>query len=266
MKTQETQLAKQNQNSLINYAKNREEMELSKAIGDVRLRNITKGDAERLIEVVGKWGFYMGASNRLTSDDILLLCKFLRENYNHLTINEISLAINLNLKRVFGDIEYFGSLSPVYMSEVLNSYEDYKRDVMRPVVARRERENTPQSPTLTKKEEYNMICDALKNEYSKFKQGAPINDTFSILYNFLAKSGRIQESLEKLEEAKAYAIRAVEKNAKKEAKTIGDLINKSYMKEGELEKYRQLFFIVDLFSTINDINSYIEGINISEIS
>jgi len=122
------------------YVHTNEEKELVKACEDVRIKDIKKEDAERLIEVVGKWGFYMGASARQSSEDILLICKFLRDNYEMLTINEINLAINLNLRGSLGNNEFFGHLSPLYISQVLNAYNDYKQEVVKPLIQRKERD------------------------------------------------------------------------------------------------------------------------------
>ena len=74
------QSRKQKVNSLTKYAKNEDEQQIVLALDDVKIKEITREDADRLIEVVGKWGFYMGSSSRLSSDDILLLCKFLKDN------------------------------------------------------------------------------------------------------------------------------------------------------------------------------------------
>lgn len=133
------QSRKQKVNSLTKYAKNDDERQIVQALDDVKIKEITREDADRLIEVVGKWGFYMGSSARLTSDDILLLCKFLKDNYNFLTINEINLAISLNLKGALGRNEYYGNLSPLYMSQVLNAFIEYRKENLQPIFDRKER-------------------------------------------------------------------------------------------------------------------------------
>jgi hypothetical protein len=61
---------------LIKYVKNEDEKQIVQALDDVKIKEITREDADRLIEVVGKWGFYMGSSARLSSDDILLLVRY----------------------------------------------------------------------------------------------------------------------------------------------------------------------------------------------
>ena len=204
-KPHETQLAKPNPNSLINYVRTDEEKELVVASGDVKIKDVNKADAERLIEVVGKWGYYMGASNRQTSEDILQLCKFLREIFGNLTINEIQLALHLNLKGVLGTHEFYGQLSPLFMSAVLNSYIEYKKELVKPIFDRRERENLPTTKPLTKEETYRMITEQIKYEYLKYKKGIDVYDLFTMIYDFLTKSGRLTIGEETMVRARGYA-------------------------------------------------------------
>lgn len=261
------QSTKQRVNSLIKYAQIQEEKELVKAIGDVRLKDITKEDADRLIEVVGKWGFYMGSTARLSSDDILMLCKFLRENYDFLTISELHLAINLNLKGQFGQIEYYGNLTPVFMSNVLNAYLEYKREHLKSVFTRKEKEELPSSPQLNRDELLQMTKDAFRLEYAKYKKSGVIDDLFSIVYTFLEKNNRIKIDDEVNQKALEYANRMAQKDVKVEAKNLGDLIRNAMVKDDSIrhEKHYKNFIVIYLFSTINNIDEYVDGISINEI-
>jgi hypothetical protein len=263
-KPQETQLAKPNRSYLNKYVHTNEEKELVKACEDVRIKDIKKEDAERLIEVVGKWGFYMGASARQSSEDILLICKFLRDNYEMLTINEINLAINLNLRGSLGNNEFFGHLSPLYISQVLNAYNDYKQEVVKPLIQRKERDSYTPTPELTKEENYKMICDAIRYEYGKFKAKKDINDMFSIIYDFMHKSGRLSTNEELIEDARGYASNMVEKLKTKTAKNLGDLMQSSQSEEAQFKSYYRSYILMDLFSKINDIDAYISGIKLEE--
>lgn len=261
------QSTKQRVNSLIKYAQIQEEKELVKAIGDVRLKDITKEDADRLIEVVGKWGFYMGSTARLTSDDILMLCKFLRENYDFLTISELHLAINLNLKGQYGQIEYYGNLTPVFMSNVLNAYIEHKREHLKSVFARKEKDELPPSPQLNREELLQMTKDAFRLEYAKYKKNEVIDDLFSIVYTFLEKNNRIKIDDEVNQKALEYANRMAQKDVKAEAKNLGDLIRNAMVKDDSTrhEKHYKNFIVIYLFSTINNIDEYVDGISINEI-
>lgn len=246
------------------YIRTNEEKEVVKACEDVRIKEINKTDAERLIEVVGKWGFYMGASSRQSSEDILLLCKFLRDNYSSLTINEINLAINLSLRGSLGKNEFFGHLSPLYISQVLNAYLDYKQEIVKPLIQRKERDSYTSPPELTKEENYKMICGAIKNEYRKFKAGRDVNDMFSIIYDFMEKSGRLSTNEELVESARDYASKMVQKLKTKTEKNFGDLIQSSQSEDAQFKSYYRAYILMDLFSKINDIDAYVSGIKFEE--
>jgi len=261
------QSRRQKINSLIKYAKSQSEEELVLALDDIKIKEITREEADRLIEVVGKWGFYMGSSSRLTSDDILMLCKFLKDNYNFLTIKEINLAISLNLKGELGKIEYYGNLSPLFMSQVLNSYLEYRKDNMQPILERRDRESIKPTPPMPKEELLKMTKDAIRLEYTKFKKGEVVDDLFSIVYGYLSKNNRLVITDESKRYAFTHAQKMLVRENVKEAKTIGDLIKNAIKKDDslEFEKHYQNGLIMDFFSTIENIDEYVSGVNINEI-
>ena len=261
------QSRKQKINSLTKYVKNEDEKQIVLALDDVKIKEITREDADRLIEVVGKWGFYMGSSARLSSDDILLLCKFIKDNYNFLTINEINLAISLNLKGALGKIEYYGNLSPLFMSQVLNAYLEHRKENLQPIMERKERDEIKPTPPLNKDELLNMTKDAFRLEYAKFKRGEVVDDLFSIVYKFLSANNRINPSDESKRKAFAYSQRVLANQNSKEAKNLGDLIRNAVQKDDSLqfEKHYQNALLMDFFSTIENIDDYVNGININEI-
>lgn len=261
------QSRKQRTNSLIKYAKSQSEQEIIVALDDIKIKEITRDEADRLIEVVGKWGFYMGSSSRLTSDDILMLCKFLKENYNFLTINEINLVIGLNLKGALGKVEYYGNLSPLYMSQVLNNYLEYRKDNLQGVLERRDRDEVKPTPRMSKEELLQMTKDAIKLEYTKYQKGEVVDDLLSIVYNFLTKNNRLNPNEESKRNAFTYAQKMIVREKVKQAKTIGDLVRNAINKDDslEFERHYQNGLLIDLFSTIENIDEYINGLNINEI-
>lgn len=261
------QSRKQKVNSLTKYAKNDDERQIVQALDDVKIKEITREDADRLIEVVGKWGFYMGSSARLTSDDILLLCKFLKDNYNFLTINEINLAISLNLKGALGRNEYYGNLSPLYMSQVLNAFIEYRKENLQPIFDRKERDEIKAPPQLNRDELLKMTKDAILLEYSKFKKGEVVDDLFSIVYTYLSKNNRLNTSEEGKKKAFAFAQKMIASDNYKEARNLGDLIRNAVKKDDGLrfDKYYETGIVMDFFSTIDNIDDFVNSININEI-
>lgn len=261
------QSRKQKVNSLIKYVKNEDEKQIVQALDDVKIKEITREDADRLIEVVGKWGFYMGSSARLSSDDILLLCKFLKDNYNFLTINEINLAISLNLKGALGKIEYYGNLSPLYMSQVLNAFLEYRKENLQPLLERKDRDDVKPTPQLNKGELVKMTQDALRLEYSKFIKGEVVDDLFSIVYTYLDKNNKLNLSDDSKRKAFAFAQKMLSNENTRQAKNIGDLIRNAVQKDDTIrfEKYFQNGILMDFFSKIESVDDLVNGVNINEI-
>lgn len=263
----EMQSRKQKVNSLIKYVKNEDEKQIVQALDDVKIKEITREDADRLIEVVGKWGFYMGSSARLSSDDILLLCKFLKDNYNFLTINEINLAISLNLKGALGKIEYYGNLSPLYMSQVLNSFLEYRKENLQPLLERKDRDDVKPTPQLNKGELVKMTQDALRLEYSKFIKGEVVDDLFSIVYTYLDKNNKLNLSDDSKRKAFAFAQKMLSNENTRQAKNLGDLIRNAVQKDDTIrfEKYFQNGILMDFFSKIESVDDLVNSVNINEI-
>jgi hypothetical protein len=261
------QSRKQKVNSLIKYVKNEDEKQIVQALDDVKIKEITREDADRLIEVVGKWGFYMGSSARLSSDDILLLCKFLKDNYNFLTINEINLAISLNLKGALGKIEYYGNLSPLYMSQVLNSFLEYRKENLQPLLERKDRDDVKPTPQLNKGELVKMTQDALRLEYSKFIKGEVVDDLFSIVYTYLDKNNKLNLSDDSKRKAFAFSQKMLSNENTRQAKNIGDLIRNAVQKDDTIrfEKYFQNGILMDFFSKIESVDDLVNSVNINEI-
>lgn len=251
------------------FIRSKEEAELVECMSGVKLSQISRQEAETLIEMVGKWGFYLGISQKMNSDDILLICKFIKDTYPNLTLSELNKAMNLYLKGEFGKIDFFGQLSPLFISTLLNAYTSYKKDSLRDLYARSEFK-TPDMPTpkMTQKEEHQMIVDAILYEYEKYKNGRNVDDFFSIIYDFLEKTNRIQPTETSLKDAEAHAKNCIERDKYKSASTLGDLIKRSVSQDADSsrEKYKKNYLLEDLFSKIKDINQYVEAIKVEEMA
>jgi hypothetical protein len=260
------QLVKPSQNYLIKYIRTDAERQVVEAASNLKLKNLTRGEAERLIEVVGKWGYYLGLIQKLSADDILLLCKFIKNTFPELTVEELELAINLKMKGLFENATYYGQLTPLYISEVLNSYKIYKEENLKEVFQRRDTQELPESPKLTPEDNYKILVDAILYEWEKYQKNGEVDDLFSIIYSFAIRTGRIDLSTEKSEDAERYATQKLTKDVLNEAETIGDLMKKTLYGDASAARirYRRNYSVMLLFSKITDIKEFVSGIEVSE--
>lgn len=265
---QVTQLAKQNQSYLTEFIRTKEEAELVECSTQKKLSVITKEEAETLIEIVGKWGFYLGISSKMNSDDILLTCRFIKDTYQNLTIAELNLAMTLNLKGKLGKIDFYGQLSPIYISNLLNAYMDYKKENLKDLFGRAETKAPKlDTPKMSKEEEHKMVVDAILYEFGKYKEGKQVDDFFSIIYDFLKKTNRLNPTEEVVKNAEIHAKNCVERDRNKSSSSFADLLKKAYVQNEDTsrENYIKNYILTNLFSKITDINQYVSEIKVDEI-
>jgi hypothetical protein len=243
--------------SLSEYSTTEEQKEIAGVITDVRLSEINKGNAQSLITAVGKWAFYFGA--KVDADDLLALCGFLRENFPNLTISEIQLVPKLYVRGSLTKTDYYG-LNPIFMSSVLNTYLAYKRETMREVIQRYEREQEKAEVKPMSDEEYHQtICEAIRTEYAKYHKTGSVDDLFGLIYQYLTETEDIDEFILKTEQAQEYARSRELREQTRKANNLGDLIKKAYTSN---ERYLKNYAVVDFFKRTADIEKFIKELPI----
>lgn len=177
---------------LTKYAVTDEEKELDAVIYDTRLNAITKPDAERLIKAVGKWAFYLGA--KVEAEDLLALCGFLRENFPKVGIGEVEIAIKLFVRGSLDKVDYYG-LNPLFMSNVMNAYLNYRRATLAGILEQHSRDNAPETSKITAEEYHQSICLGIRQEYANYLRNADVDDPLGLIYDYLTEAGLIDRTL-----------------------------------------------------------------------
>ena len=106
-----------------------------------------------LIDLVGKWRYYIGIREDLSQEEMFMNINFIRENFNELNLIDINQAINLSLKGDLNvDVEHYQNFTPLYISKILKAYKEYKgkiifeiRDKLRLI------QNKPKEPSAEEK-------------------------------------------------------------------------------------------------------------------
>lgn len=258
------QLRKPNQDYVMKFVRTEQERELVLATFENKLATITKDEANALIELIGKWGYCVGVSNKLAAEDILLICKYLKDEFSSMTLSEIKLAMNLSLK---GDIEvrFYGQLSVMYITMVLKAYRDYKVSQLKDLFERKERhQDVDDNPKLSKKESYDILIHALKEEYNKYVNTNSVDDHFSMIFKHMKKIGVIRINDDLTARAIEYAYKMIEERRIKEATTFGDLLRKSYDHDTLKRKYCRNYCVQELFKN-ESLDSLVAIVDIDRI-
>jgi hypothetical protein len=259
-------------NSLVEIVKNNEEYNFVKSICVPNILQLSKSDNNvwnNLIDVLAKWRWMAGINISQQSEEdiaqeLALLSKFIQENYSTLTIDEISLAINLSLTdKLNCDVRTFNTFSPMYVSRILNAYLEYKRNMYNELMKRKELSDNKKEmdKEITPEEKMENMVELIRYFYDKYKTDGFINDYFNTLYNYFRRTNRLVISKQIIDDALKYGKEEAQKHKKE---YFDDALKKDKVNMEGVEKRYARNYCVQLFFNNLDIEKLISTIKIDE--
>lgn len=181
-------------------------------------------DLKPLIDIVGKWRYYIGIKEELSQEELFMNLNFIRENFSELNLVDINQAIDLSIKGDLDvEVEHYQSFTPLYISRILKSYKEYRNKV---IFAIREKVNKIESvpKELTLNEKVDITKTSLKSMYSN-REDKRFYDYGGVTYDFIKRNNLLVFSKALVEEAMNFG----KKNSIKEIRksTYADVIQKS---------------------------------------
>jgi hypothetical protein len=206
---QNSQIQLQKQNSLLAYTKNKDEVDIVKAQESELIKNMA--DPTLLIDIVANWVAYVGLPKSDVSAELIIISKFIYDNYSYLNKGEIELAYNMALTGKLEDVSYFGSFSPLYVGKVLTAYTRHRKEKLIDVYNRKnKKEMLEQYGKITSEEQVELTKQIISDFYIAFIEKGEIDDPFSLCYNYLFKNGFIKPTKEDVANATKWGNDKVE--------------------------------------------------------
>ena len=177
---------------LSEFVQNEEEFQIVNCVqNSILIRNL-EGALQNplLLQVVTEWRMYIGIPKTDVSEELVLLSKFLFDNYGNLTIDEIRLAYNLSARRKLQDVEFYGYFSPMYVAKVLDSYLYYRKLTMADAIRRKEKDDErirEEKNRPTPKQQSEDTKQLIREVYDEYVENGEVRDVFNIVYNFMRK-------------------------------------------------------------------------------
>lgn len=198
---------------LLKYVQSQDEANLISVIKSSKSIGFADKDIyDSMIDTIAKWRWMAGVShsnqdeNELASE-LLLISKFIINNYPSLTIEEINLSIDLSLtNKLDVDVRTFNVFSPSYVSRIINAYLDYKKKLVHDVISRKvSAENKKEMDKKPSPEEQmkNMI-ELVEHFFNEYKEKKEINDHFNTCYNYFRRTNILTPNKETINEALEY--------------------------------------------------------------
>jgi len=193
-------------------------------------------DKERmeLIILLSVWGTYVGIE--INADELSLLANFIQENYGQLNLVDIKECSRLCTTGVIGgDNKPYGKFSPLYVSAMLNSYIEHRREVIYKV-----------KTALDKIKEVEVIIPSDKERLDTFKQlltlskadvskGLFCTDSGDVLFDFIRKNKLIKVDDDLRKEALDYGEKSFRTGVKSKA-YASVIMNRGFDKKTDDEK------------------------------
>lgn len=229
----------------------------------------TKDDLMFLNSVIAKWAKYVGIDIP-EAGDINMLSNFIKENFGSLNGYDLKECVTLLATQSLPtDAKPYGKLSPIYVSEVLKAYQEYKSEIIFKVkdgINKKEQSVIKPMPDQERIENFKLLLTIAKEENSK---GLFYMDAGDSLYNFIKFNKLISLTPELISEAMTSGQNHYD-NVKKEKVMEATIKNQSYRSIADMQFEKEDIikkgarqFVVNRFLHLLDLKPLLEKININ---
>jgi len=206
-------LQEKQEGTLIKYVENQEEYNFNLAFYNRTIKQYSNNEhIDTLIGLLAKWRWMSGVSASNQDEDeiaqeLALISKFVITNYPNLTLEEISLAIDLSLtEKLDCDVKTYNTFTPMYVSRILNAYKQYKFELynklkQKETLAKQKIENEKK---LSPQEKMDATIDLINYFYEQYNSSGEVNDLFNTVYSFLKRTNNIKINKQLIDEAMIY--------------------------------------------------------------
>ena len=226
----------------------------------------TEKDLLLMNALITKWAKYIGAKIP-EAIDMNGLAKFIKEsfpNFNEYDLNEcITMLANNKLQT---DAESYGSLSPMYCSKVLHSYQDFKSTILFKVRDEIQKAESLKPKPIDKNQRIDGFKKLLKYAKQDVIDGKTFVDSGDVVYAFIRHNKLMKIKKELQDEALAYGEKNYSSDQKKKVmeavvkhhsfKTIHDL---NFEKEDKVKNYAREY-VVNLWLRETEVDEVIKNL------
>lgn len=124
----------QSQPTSIGVRATKQEVEIYLAPQGKRLEEFKNKEMNDLKNVVVKWVYMLGLTNKVSDKDIIANTAIITDLFPKITLRQLELAIKLSLQGILNvDAEPYGNFSPIYVSKIIQAYLTYSNSKIKEV-------------------------------------------------------------------------------------------------------------------------------------
>lgn len=228
----------------------------------------TNDELAPLIDVIGKWRFYLGIKEEPSKQEMIINTNFVRENFGALRIGDIHEAINLSVAgKLDCDNEAYNNFSPLYIGRILNAYNEYRNQIIGQVKRQISIQESKKASELSQDEKNQLWKTSFLSAWNIVKSGGFFEDYGHSWYDYIKKNKLVTNSKELTENALEYAKKRILEE-KPNAKSLRDFVNEVYtprVDENEMKNRYARFFVVNFWlQSIEKGEDYVHEIKIDD--
>lgn len=250
------------------HLKDRREIELFNAHFAKCIRDFNADDGQKLHMQLVKWRTMLGIKTEMSDTDATINAMFIRDEYSHLTIEQIAIAINMSLSgKLKVDPSLFNSeFTPLYIAKILNAFDKYNNDFITKLMKMVKDMETNKASHDNRT--YEQKVADIRMTVSDYMQKVASSDTYeidfkSITFHLIQKLGH-RVSSETMAKYKELAEKDAERLLnpvgfkKKQDAEDNQFIRSMRSQKGELiKKYGRYYYNRDFIRSLDDIIKWI---------
>ena len=228
----------------------------------------TNDELAPLIDVIGKWRFYLGIKEEPSKQEMIINTNFVRENFGALRIGDIHEAINLSVAgKLDCDNEAYNNFSPLYIGRILNAYNEYRNQIIGQVKRQITIQESKKSSELTLEQKTQLWQDSFLSAWKIVSAGGFFEDYGHSWYEYIKKNKLVSNSQELTDSALDYAKKRIAEE-KPNAKSLRDFVNEVHtprVDEVEMKNRYARFYVVNYWlQNIQKGEEYVHQIKIDD--
>lgn len=245
------------QKSLLEFTENKEQADIVNAVqNSLVLSKLAVGD---VVDSMAQWRLMLGVhKDGSNPQELAIASQFVHTQFNHLTVEELNLAcLNYILNKYDKEIQFYGVLSPLFISQVINAYLYYRKMTLAQTIRNKEKyeeqlllEQSSNKPT--KEEECEITKKIIKDFYNDWKEKGEFTDILSIAYRFFRPRKevfRFYFDSERIQKAQEWAVKKYLQDKDKDI-----FLDKLQVTDLRKKRYARTWCVMEYFSRFKNVD------------
>ena len=226
---------------------------------------LSEAKLESVVEAMAQWRLMLGVpKDGSSSQELAIAARFVHSQFTDITLEELNLAcLNFTLQNYDAKIEYYGTLSPLFIGQVIKAYKDYRKSELKKAQDKKNKyEDQKLLESSSAKPSPEEECERTKRIialfYKEWKEKGEIVDIPNVCYNEFNKHKDKYKFLfdeERVKKAQEWAAHKYAQDINKDS-----LMYKYERQDMRKSRYAKTWCVMDYFSRFKDVNEILNKI------